>query len=80
MKIKGTIHLIHKEDNQWIFKYEEDGKPLRIPFVFYTGKYEDGQELDCYIETLSGPGIQRAKPLFPIPDTLQNESQSIELP
>lgn len=69
MKISGTVHLIHKENNEWIFKFEEDGKPLKVPFVFYTGDYDDGQEIECYLETVAG--IERAKPLFPLPNVIQ---------
>jgi hypothetical protein len=65
MKVRGTVHLIHQEDNQWIFKFELEGKPQRLPFVFYSGKYEDGQELDCYLETVGG--VERAKPLQTLP-------------
>jgi len=72
IKIKGTVHLIHKEHNSWCFKYEEDGKPLRVPFVFYTGEYEDGQELDCYLETVAN--IERAKPLFSLPNVIKQNS------
>jgi hypothetical protein len=64
MKVKGTIHQIHKLDNLWCFKYEIKGNIFRVPFVYYTGKYEDSQEIECYLETLAG--IERAKPLFPL--------------
>jgi hypothetical protein len=65
IRLKGTVHNIHKEDNLWCFKYEKEKQTFRVPFVFYSGKYEDGEELDCYIETLAG--IDRAKPLFERP-------------
>lgn len=67
MKIKGTIHLVHEGENSWCFKYEKEGTTNRVPFIYYTGKYEEGQEIECYIETLVG--IERAKPLFPIPNS-----------
>lgn len=67
MKLKGTINLIHKEDNSWIFKYTDEGVVKRVPFVYYSGVYQDGQEIEAYLETLAG--IERAKPLFPLPYT-----------
>jgi hypothetical protein len=77
MKIKGTIHQIHVEDNTWIFKYTEDGVDKRIPFIYYSGYYEDGQELDCYLETLAG--IERAKPLFPLPNVSKPQDNESEV-
>ena len=47
--MKGTIHLIHKLDNLWIFKtYEKIGKdliPRRFTFIVEEEGLEDGQEI-----------------------------------
>lgn len=75
MKISGTIHLIHKENNEWCFKYKQDKVDQRVPFVFYTGQYTDGQQLDCYLETIAN--VERAKPLFPLPISFDNQNLSI---
>lgn len=75
--IKGTIHLIHKEDNTWMFLYKEEGIDKRVPFVYYSGFYEDGQELECYIETLVG--VERAKPLFSMPNVSRTSDGGLDL-
>ncbi len=66
MKLKGTIHQIQKDEQNWIFKFTQDETPRRVPFIFYSGYYEDGQECECYLESVAG--IERAKPLFPLPN------------
>jgi hypothetical protein len=76
MKLKGTINLIQKEDNSWIFKYTDEGVVKRVPFVYYSGVYQDGQEIDAYLETLAG--IERAKPLFPLPYNSKVDEVKIE--
>jgi hypothetical protein len=75
MKIKGVVNCINKEDNTWIFKFTEDGVVKRIPFVYYSGVYEDGQEIEAYLETLAG--IERAKPLFPLPFAVKPTEEPI---
>ncbi len=47
--MKGTLHLIHKLYDLWIFKtYEKIGKdliPKRFTFFREGIEYEDGQEI-----------------------------------
>ena len=47
--MKGTIHCIHKLDNQWIFIYlEKVGKdiiPKRFPYIVNNVTVQDGQEI-----------------------------------
>jgi len=56
--MKGTIHLIHKLDDLWIFKtYEKIGKdliPKRFNFLRDGKEYEDSQEILGQIVILNG--------------------------
>ncbi len=65
MILKGSIHLIHKLDNFWIFLTTEtiDKKqvPKRIPFLTNDKLYEDGQELEVFITQRDGVEIATEK-------------------
>ena len=56
--MKGTIHLIHKLDNLWIFKIEEkigkDLVPKRFTFLTEGNQFEDGQEIEGQIVLIEG--------------------------
>ena len=56
--MKGTLHLIHKLDDLWIFKtYEKIGKdliPKRFTFLREGIDYEDGQEILGQIVIIEG--------------------------
>jgi len=56
--MKGTLHLIHKLDNLWIFKtHEKIGKdliPKRFTFITEGIEYEDGQEIVGQIVMIEG--------------------------
>ena len=56
--------MIHEDNNEWIFKFKEEEKDLKVPFIWHGDRYsfEDGQDIECILETLAG--IERAKPLW----------------
>jgi hypothetical protein len=65
--MKGTLHLIHKLDNLWIFKtYTKIGKdliPMRYTFITDGGKsYEDNQEIIGQVVMKEGVEFIREKP------------------
>jgi hypothetical protein len=59
MRIKGQICLLHKLDNLWCLKYTENKSIHRVPFRFLSGVYQDGEELECYLEIIGGVEIAR---------------------
>lgn len=59
MRIKGTIHLLHKIDNLWCFKYVESKMIHRVPFRYLEGNFIDGEEIECYLESVGGVDIAR---------------------
>lgn len=56
--MKGTVHIIHKLENQWMFlTYETVNKiniPKRFPFIIGEGEYLDGQEVLGYLVIKDG--------------------------
>lgn len=55
MKIKGTIHLIHRLDNLWIFKYTTNQSICRVPL--HHTNYDnliDGQDIFCKLDFIQG--------------------------
>ena len=64
--MKGTLHLIHKLDNLWIFKtYTKIGKdliPMRYTFITDGKSYEDNQEIDGQVVIKEGVEFIREKP------------------
>ena len=62
MRIKGSIHIIHKLDNLWCFKYEVNGIIHRVPFIIDTSQgYQDSQEIEVIL--IDNFGITIAKPI-----------------
>lgn len=55
MKIKGTVHNIHKLDRLWMFLYQDKKTTYRVPF-FHTNYDEiiDCQEIECKLENVQG--------------------------
>lgn len=54
MKVRGNVHLIHKLDNLWIFKFITGKTIHRVPFVFEKIDFEDGDELDGFLYEVDG--------------------------
>lgn len=52
--MKGTIHLIHKSDNLWIFKIDIDNVTIRYPFIHNDPNLENGQEIIGEIINIGG--------------------------